>query len=189
MSSNPATVRRTALAAPALLLLHGILRLADGPDGHPGSGPLRDVGHLAFFAGMVLFGLLAVALPGMVPVTARRLATVATVAAVIGVACFLWGIAGDLSTGFRSAAPLPAALQTAGPMLFALGVLILFGLLVAARRLPARTPLLFGAGVAAITVEPDLLPIAALVLLAALAPLRRTGRPVVLRPVLATGRH
>ncbi|GAA2701546.1 hypothetical protein [Actinoplanes palleronii] len=189
MSSNLVTVRRAALAAPALLLLYGILRFADGLDGHRGSGPLWNLGHLAFFAGMVLFGFLAVGLRGLVPPSGHRLATVATVAALAGVACFLWVITGDLSAGFRTAAPLPAELEMAGPMLFPLGVLVLFGLLVAARRLPVWTPLLFGAGIAAITVDLDLLPFAALVILAALTPLRRVAGPRHLRPGLATVLH
>ncbi|GIF07374.1 hypothetical protein [Actinoplanes siamensis] len=188
MAPNSVTVRRLALAAPVLLLLYGILRFADGLDGHRGAGPLRDAGHLAFFAGMALFGLLAVTLRGMLPAPGR-VATAAAVAAVAGVLCFLWVITGDLSTAFRKAAPPPGALRAAGPMLFPLGVLVLFGLLVAARRLPVRTPLLFGAGIAAITVDLDLLPFAAVTILVALAPLRRVTRPGLLRPRLATLAH
>jgi hypothetical protein len=189
MPSNSVIVRRTALVAPALLFTYGILRFFDGLDGQRGSGLLWNLGHVAFFAGMVLFGVLAVALRGQFPPAGRRVATVATGAALVGVAAFLWVITGDLFPAFRETAPLPDALEMAGPMLFPLGVLVLFGLLVAARRLPVWTPLLFGLGIAAITVNLDLLPFAALVILGALAPLRRVARPRHLRPGLATLVH
>ncbi|BCY07389.1 hypothetical protein [Actinoplanes sp. L3-i22] len=181
MASNSVIVRRTALAAPLLLLLYGVLRFADGLDGHRGSGFLWNAGHLAFFAGMVLFGVLAVAVRGTFPKN-HRLATAATGLNLAGVLCFLWVITGDLFPAFGDAAPLPGPLEVAGPMLFPLGTLILFGLMVAARRLPVWTPLLFGAGIAAITVDLDLLPFAALTILLALAPLRRPARPRHLRP-------
>lgn len=186
MASNSVTIRRAALAGPVLLLLYGIMRFFDGLDGHRGSGTFWNVGHVSFFAAMVVFAVLAVALrrtrEGLV-------ATAATVSALAGVVCFLWVIAGDLFRGFREAAPLPEALETAGPMLFPLGMLILFGLLVADRRLPVWTPLLFGAGTAAISINLDLLPFAALVVLASLAPLRRAGRPRHLRPTAAAVLH
>jgi hypothetical protein len=188
MPSNSVIIRRTALAAPAFLLLYGVLRFADGLDGHRGSGLFWNVGHLAFFAAMVLFGVLAVALHGMLA-HPRRVATAATAAALAGVLCFLWVIAGDLSKAFREHLPLPGPLETAGPMLFPLGVLALFGLLVAARRVPVWTPLLFGAGLAAITVDLDLLPFGALAVLVALSPLRHADRPRQPRPGTARLAH
>ncbi|GAA4601512.1 hypothetical protein BJY16_003909 [Actinoplanes octamycinicus] len=189
MDSNTVTIRRAALLAPALLLTYGILRFFDGLDGDRGNGPLWTIGHLAFFAGMVLFAVLTVAVRNTFPADRRRIATVATGASLAGVAAFLWVIAGDLSARFREAAPLPDALETAAPMLFPLGVLVLFGLMVAARRLPVRTPLLFGLGIAAISVNLNLLPIAAVVILVALLPLRRGAAPRHLRPGRATLAH
>ncbi|AEV83198.1 hypothetical protein ACWT_2178 [Actinoplanes sp. SE50] len=173
MSSITVIIRRTAVAAPALLLTYGVCRFLDGLDGRRGSGVFWNVGHVAFFVAMVLFGVLAVGLRGLLG--GRPVATVATVVALAGVACFLWVITGDLFHGFRRAAPMPDALQTAGPMLFPLGMLGFFGLLVAARRLPVWTPLLFGVGTAAISVDLDLLPIAAFVVFCSLLPLRRTS--------------
>jgi hypothetical protein len=80
--------------------------------------------------------------------------------------------------------PLPAPLETAGPMAFTLGMLTLLGLLVAARRAPFWSPLLFGAGIVAVTVELDLLPLAALLLMGALTPVARAARrPVRPEPV------
>lgn len=188
MASNPVIIRRAALAAPVLLLLYGILRFADGLDGHRGPGLFWNTGHVAFFAGMALFGVLVAGLRAMFP-QRHDFATAATAIALVGVLCFLWVITGDLSVTLRENAPVPDVLETAGPMLFPLGTLILFGLLVAARRLPVWTPLLFGAGVAAITVDLDLLPFAALAIFAALAPLRRPARPRHLRPRAAMLLH
>ncbi|WP_436520869.1 hypothetical protein [Actinoplanes sp. HUAS TT8] len=181
MASNPVIIRRVALAAPILLLLYGVLRFADGLDGHRGPGVLWNAGHAAFFAAMALFGVLAAGVRGLLP-QRNHLATGATALTLAGVLCFLWVITGDLSATLKDAAPIPAPLETAGPMLFPLGLLTLFGLLVAARRLPVWTPLLFGAGIVAITVDLDLLPFAALTILAALAPLRRDTHPRPLRP-------
>ena len=59
MASNNVTVRRSALAAPVLLLAYGLLRLIDGLDGIHGPGLAWTLGHLAFAAAMVLFGVLA----------------------------------------------------------------------------------------------------------------------------------
>jgi hypothetical protein len=181
MTSNPVVVRGAALAAPVLLLLYGVLRFADGLDGHRDPGPLWNAGHVAFFAAMALFGVLAAGLRAQFS-QRHRLATTAASMTFAGVLCFLWVITGDLSATVRDAAPIPDVLAIAGPMLFPLGTLILFGLLVAARRLPVWTPLLFGAGIAAITVDLDLLPFAALAILVAITPLRRADRPRHLRP-------
>ncbi|MDI6097137.1 hypothetical protein QLQ12_00755 [Actinoplanes sp. NEAU-A12] len=176
MPSNSATVRHLAMEAPVLLLAYGLLRLIDGLDGARGPGLVWTLAHMMFFAAMVLFGVLAAAVRPLVPAGARTVATVAAGAVVAGVACFLWVIAGDLSVAFREAAPLPEPLWIAGPLLFSLGLLALLGLLVAARRVPVWSPLLLGAGVAAIIIDIDFLPPAALILLAALSPLARPAR-------------
>lgn len=181
MSSNSVTVRQAARDAPLLLLAHGLLRLVDGFDGNRGPGLAWNLGHLAFLGAMVLFGVLAAGLVPLVPAVARRVASVAAAVTVFGVACFLWVITGDLSAGFRQAMPLPAPLEAAGPMAFTLGMLTLLGLMVAARRAPFWSPLLFGAGIVAVTVEPGLLPLAALLVMGALAPLARTARRAAAR--------
>jgi hypothetical protein len=73
--------------------------------------------------------------------------------------------------------PMPAPLAAAGPILFTLGMLTLLGLMVAARRVPVWSPLVFGAGIVLVTVNLDLLPLAALLLVGALAPLARRRAP------------
>ncbi|MFF5083784.1 hypothetical protein ACFY36_42610 [Actinoplanes sp. NPDC000266] len=166
-------MRLMAVVAPLLMLCYGLLRWVDGWDGDRGNGPAWDVGHVAFFAAMVLFAVLAVRMRGLI--TGRRAVTVAAslaaAAAVFGVGCFLWVITGDLFDGFRERAPLPDVLETTGPALFGLGIVVLMGLLAAARRLPWWSPVLFLAGFLAIPVDLDLLPFAATAILIAFAPL------------------
>lgn len=174
MSSRNATVSLTATAGPVLMFGYGVLRFVDGLDGDRGNGLAWDAGHILFFVAMVLFGVLAVALRPSAPAWARRVGAGAVAASLFGVGCFLWVIAGDLSERFRETAPLPDVLATGGSALFPLGMLALLGLMVAARRAPVWSPLLFGAGITAISVDLDMLPIASLVILAGLAPLARS---------------
>ncbi|SNY41386.1 hypothetical protein [Paractinoplanes atraurantiacus] len=173
-------MRLMAVVAPLLMLCYGLLRWVDGWDGDRGNGPAWDVGHVAFFAAMVLFAVLAVQMRGLVvarrPAPGRAVSTVASTAAgaaVFGVGCFLWVIIGDLFDSFRESVPLPDALETTGPALFGLGVVVLMGLLAGARRLPWWSPALFLAGFLAIPVDLDLLPFAAATILIAFLPLAR----------------
>ncbi len=103
----------------------------------------------------------------------RIVANLATVAGLFGVACFLWVILGDLFADFHDAAPLPDPLEMIGPLLLQLGVLTLLVMLVTARprRLPVWSPVLVLAGFLLFAVNPDLIPIGALLVLAGLAPL------------------
>lgn len=175
MTTTPSHVRLAALAAPVLLLLYGVLRLIDGLDGDHGPGLAWNVGHTLFFGAFVLLGVLIVGLRQMVShaVWPRVIATVATVAGLLGVAGFLWVITGDLFPSFEEAAPLPELVDMAGPLLFQVGVLTLLTMLVVARprRLPVRSPLLVFAGFVLFAVNLDLIPIGALLVLAGLAPL------------------
>ena len=157
-------MKSMAITAPLLLLGYGVLRWFDGRDGHHDkTGFTWRAGHVLFFAAMVLFALLAVRLSRVT--TPRPLAVVAAVVAVAGVVSFLWVITGDLFAGFPD---LPGAVQTAGPLLFVLGTAVLL-----VRNLPWWSPALFLAGFVAISVNLDLLPAAALLILAAFAPLAR----------------
>jgi hypothetical protein len=165
-------MKSMAFAAPLLLLAYGVLRWIDGLDGQRKDGIAWDLGHLAFFGSMVVYAVIAVALVRRTPV-GRRIAAVAAAAAVFGAGCFLWVITGDLSETFRDRWPLPDALEIAGPLFFVLGMVVLLSLQVAAGRVPVWSPILFFAGYAAISVNLDLLPIAALLILGATAPLAR----------------
>ncbi len=182
MTTTPPLVRFSALAAPTLLLLYGLLRLIDGLDGDHGPGLAWNLGHTLFFIGFVLFGVLAVGMRHLVPaitVWMRIVASVATVAALFGVGCFLWVILGDLFPDFRYGAPLPDALELLGPLSFQLGVLTLLIIMVAARprRLPIWSPLLVLIGFVLFAVNLDLIPVGALLILAGLAPLAGDRRP------------
>jgi hypothetical protein len=170
-----AYVRRSAVAAPALLLLYGVLRLIDGLDGHHGRGYLWNLGHTAFFLSFVLLAGLMIAIRAQIAGASpgqRPLATAAMVAALLGAAAFLWVILGDL---FAALPDLPDALQLIGPLLFEIGALTLLGQLVVARppRLPIWSPVLVFAGFLAIALMLDLLPFGALLIGAGLAPLAR----------------
>ncbi|MFI7540818.1 hypothetical protein [Actinoplanes sp. NPDC049599] len=169
----PRLVRFCAFAAPALMLVYALLRVVDGLDGDRHNGPAWDLGHLAFFVAIALFAVLALALRALDrPATARRvLVDAATAAVLAGAACFLWVITGDLSAGFHEAAPLPAALELIGPLLFQAGLLILLVRLVLAGRLPAWSPIVVLLGFAAIGINLDLLPLGSVLVLAALLPL------------------
>jgi len=172
-----AYVRLSAVAAPALLLLYGVLRLIDGLDGHHGRGYLWNVGHTAFLLSFVLLAGLMIAIGGRLAGAAPRqrpLVTAATVAALLGAATFLWVILGDLFAAFPS---LPDALQLIGPLLFQIGALTLLGLLVVSRppQLPVWSPVLVFAGFLAIGLKLDLLPLGAILIGAGLAPLALTA--------------
>jgi len=171
-----AYVRFSAVAAPALLLLYGVLRLIDGLDGHHGRGYLWNAGHTAFFLSFVLLGGLMIAIRGGLDAPRQRpLATTATAAALLGVAAFLWVTVGDLFAAFPD---LPDALQLIGPLLFEIGALTLLVQLVVARppRLPVWSPVLVFAGFLAIALMLDLLPLGAILIGAGLAPLALRSR-------------
>ena len=165
-------MRSTAVAAPLLLLLYGVLRWIDGWDGDRHNGPAWDVGHVAFFIGIALFAVLAAQMLAVVT-RLRALAAAAVAAVIFGAGCFLWVITGDLFEDFQDRWPLPSALETTGPALFGVGLLTLMALLVADRRLPVWSPVLFLVGYAAISVDLDLLPFAALIIVVAFVPLAR----------------
>lgn len=168
-------MRFSALAAPTLLLLYGVLRLIDRLDGDHGSGLAWNLGHTLFLVGFVLLGVLTVGMRQLVPATTMRtriVAGLATVIGVLGVASFLWVILGDLFADFHDAAPLPDAVEMIGPLLFQLGVLTLLIVLATARprRLPVWSPPLVLIGFVLFAVNLDLMPIGALLILAGMAP-------------------
>jgi hypothetical protein len=162
------------------MLVYGLLRVVDGLDGDRHNGPAWDLGHVAFFLAIVLFAVLALALRALDRPAGRSRWVVdgAAVAVLAGAVCFLWVIAGDLSEGFRSAAPLPDALELPGPLLFQAGLLVLLVRLVLARRLPAWSPVVVLLGFASIGLNLDLLPLGAVLVLVALLPLALSREPV-----------
>jgi protein-S-isoprenylcysteine O-methyltransferase Ste14 len=188
MTPIPRLVRICAVAAPVLLLLYGLLRFSDNSDGRRGSGLAWNLGHTLFFVAFVLLAILAVGLRQLLVSSAAPIksiiASLAAGVAVLGAACFLWVILGDLFERFAAAAPLPDQLMTAGPLLFQLGTLTLLTQLAITqpRRLPLWCPLLVLLGFVAIAANDNLLPVAAVLLIAGLAPIalaRRSAIPTV----------
>jgi hypothetical protein len=182
MIASPRPVRFSALAAPVLLLLYGVLRLIDGLDGDHGPGLAWNLGHALFFVAFVLLGVLTAGMWQLVPTATmgkRIVAGVSMLLGLFGVGCFLWVILGDLFAGFRHAAPLPDALEMIGPLLFQIGALALLVLLATARprRLPVWSPPLVLVGFLLFAVNLDLIPVGALLVLAGLAPLTSTRWP------------
>jgi hypothetical protein len=168
------SLRTTALAAPILLLSYGILRLVDGLDGDHGPGLAWDLGHTAFLVAFLLFGVLSVQLRRLIPAHGA-VASAACVAALLGVAAFVWVILGDLFPRLDDAVELPDLVFAAGPLLFQLGVMTLLVLLAALppRRVPAWSPVLVFLGFVPIAINLDLLPLGALLILTGLVPLSR----------------
>ncbi|MEV4352060.1 hypothetical protein AB0J83_47005 [Actinoplanes sp. NPDC049596] len=180
-------MRLMAVVAPLLMLFYGLARWVDGWDGDRGNGPAWDLGHSAFFVAMVLFAVLAIQMRRLLVVKRRATAvaaSVATVGVVFGVGCFLWVITGDLFDSFQESAPLPGALETTGPALFGLGMVVLMALLAGVRVLPWWSPALFLIGFLAIPVDLDLLPFASAAILIAFVPLAQPSR-LVRRPAPA----
>jgi hypothetical protein len=176
VTTPPQLVRLSALAAPTLLLLYGVLLLIDGSDGQHNRGLAWNLGHTLFFIAFVLLGVLTVGLRQLVPATkdwTRTVANLAMVAGLIGIACFLWGILGDLFPDVHHSAPVPHAFQLIGPPLFQIGLLTLLIMLVIARprRVPIWSPVLILVGFLLFAINLDLIPVGSLLLLAGLAPL------------------
>lgn len=178
--------RLAFLAAPALTVVYGLLRLADGLDGARGPGFLWTAGHLAFLAALVLF----------VPVllAARRMAgggpiaTTSAVVGIVGVLCAMAQFTIDIVVGlaaddqaamrqmFGDVQDVPGVslvVYGPGPGLFYLGLIALAVHLAVIRAAAAWTPVAIILAVGLAMAELDLLPLAGLLMLAALAPLTR----------------
>jgi len=180
------TTRPAFIIAPALTVVYGLVRLLDGLDGAHGPGLLWTVGHLAFFAALILFV--------QVMLIARRtagggvVATAAVAAGVAGVCCALVQIGIDIVVGivatdraemvrmFGDVQDVPGvavAVYGPGPALFYLGLIALVVHLAVVRAVPVWAPVLLVVGVLVTLAGLDLLPLGGLLMLAALAPLAR----------------
>lgn len=182
MTSTAPTTRLLCVLIPLLLLSYGVLRLIDGMDGDHGPGVAWNLGHAFFLAAFLLFGAFVVVLRSLVPAVTIRMRTAASaamVAGVFGAGCFVWVILGDLFSGLADSAPLPGPLEFAGPMAFQLGLLTLLIMLVAVqpRQLPVWSPALVFVSFVLIAVSLDLIPLAAVALMAGLTPLARNRTP------------
>ena len=173
MNSMYFRIRIAAIGAPILILLYGLLRLIDVMEGNQSHGFVWNLGHVLFFISFILFGGLSVELRRLVPSkskVAKVVAYLAMVASLIGTACFLWGILGDL---MKNVASVPTLLKLVGPLLFQVGMLGLLVMLVASRprQLPIWTPIMVLIGFLVFAINLNLLPIGALIILIGLSPL------------------
>src|SRR5262249_38118640 len=143
-----------------------------------------DLGHALFLIAIVVLAGLIVGLRRLAPMRTRPgrfAADLAMGAGLVGAACFVWGILGDLFPRLKDAAALPAPGAFGGQLLFQVGMLTLLGMLVATRprRVPIWSPVLVLAGFLLFAVNLDLIPLGALIVLFGLSPLAR--RPLVRR--------
>jgi len=178
--------RLALIAAPALTVVYGLLRLLDGLDGARGPGFLWTAAHLSFLAALILF------VPVML--TARRMAgggavaTTFAVAGVIGVICAIAQISIDIVVGItagdtaemrqmfgevREVPGVAFAVYGPGPALFYVGLLALIIHLAVVRAAPVWAPVLIFLGIGAALASLDLLPLAGLLILGSLTPLAR----------------
>jgi hypothetical protein len=107
------------------------------------------------------------------------------VAGMFGAGCFVWVTLGDLFSGLADSAPLPDPLELAGPIAFQLTLLILLAA-VRPRQLPVWSPALVFLSFVLIAVSLGLIPLAAVSLMAGLAPLARNYTPGTPHSALAS---
>ncbi|MBF8187154.1 hypothetical protein ITP53_15690 [Nonomuraea sp. K274] len=173
---------KSFVLAPLLALVYGVVNLLDGLDGSHGPGVAWTAGHLAFLAALALFVPLVLELAR--GAGNRRAAVAVAVFSLAGIAAAVVQFAIDLVIGlvaadrtemgalFDQVQQVPGvelAVYVAGPMLFYAGLVALVGM-----RSGWWRAALIAAGVGAVVVSRDLLPLSALLNLAVLAPL---GRP------------
>ncbi|MFG2818788.1 hypothetical protein ACGFX4_05110 [Kitasatospora sp. NPDC048365] len=182
---------RALLAAPVLLALYGGIRLLPGSRG-PGAG--WTTGHLALFAAMALLGAGFTGLYRSLAPRTRpgRLAVGASFGVtLLGLAASLGQVGIDLYVGatvadkagqhaafdrIQSHAGVVPAFYSVGPVLFYVGLLALVCAAAVLRRAPWWSALLVLAGTAVTAATLDLIPLGAVLYLAAFVPLARTGR-------------
>ncbi len=167
---------------------YGLVRLMDT---ERGPGPAWSIGHLFLLAGVLLF---VPVLLGLRRVVARQggtqravgtglaalgLVGVAAVAVQAGIDLLVAYVSADhetMSELFARIQSVPGVLPVVYrvvPVLFYVGLLLLLGQLAVLRVISAWRPVVVVAGTVAMTATLDLLPVAALLFLLALAPLRR----------------
>ncbi|UYM05385.1 hypothetical protein [Solicola gregarius] len=169
-------IKFSALGAPLLLFCYGVLRLVDGLDGDHGPGVAWNVGHAMFLLAVMLFSVLIVGLHRRVRTPGRGLlADAFMVLGLLGAACFILVIAGDLSQSIDDAVELPDAVMLLGPLAFQIGLLAPLVWLAATHRMPLWSPPLVFLGFVVFAANLDLLALGAGVVLVGLAPLVRPG--------------
>ncbi|WP_336210881.1 hypothetical protein [Nonomuraea sp. LPB2021202275-12-8] len=187
-------IRPAYLAAPALALVYGVLRVVDGFDGVRGPGPAWTLGHLAFMGALVLFIAVFRDMWGMLG--RGRVATVTLVVGLAGIAFTFVQFAIDIVVGFMAAdheamGPLFDQVQAvpgvsllvyeAGPILFYVAQLALVIHLAVQRQVRLWVPVLVLLQVLLPFASLDLIPVGSLLAMVAFLPLatREDKRPEV----------
>jgi hypothetical protein len=199
------TLARTAfVAAPALLFCYGVIRLLN-PGHGPGLGWTSS--HLAFLLGLLLFAPVLLDLRRRASVGPSVLVRPATAALVVGLVGLTTAVVqaaidivvgarasthADMSRMFSQVKDVPGvtpAIYTVGPILFYVALAVLAGLLAARtpRGLPIWGAVLVLVGVVLPAVNLDLIPEAAVLLVAAFVPLLRRGPETVAATPVAAG--
>ncbi|MEV6521324.1 hypothetical protein AB0M43_05170 [Longispora sp. NPDC051575] len=192
-----ASQRALVLAAPLCVAGYGVVRFLGAQDGRYGPGLDWQAAHLLGLAGMVLFVPVVLGLGQCLrrgPV--RALTVTATVVGLLATmvqfgADIAWGaLASDpadlrtLAAEFAAVPGVEPAFHTVGPRLFPLGLVVLLTLLAGARRMPWWSPVAVLAGILVPAVDPDLLPVAGLLMAVALAPTATWPEPRFARSAL-----
>jgi hypothetical protein len=204
-SSAPDRGRVLAFVAPLVLFVHGILVWVlglgspsgaaltgvgpFGADGDTASGTVSlavgatidgaDVERLAPAVSGLTLVLAAAAFCWLVAALGTRLEHLLVGAPATALAAFGVGATATVWLGQTTGvlgATLPAALVVGGPVLVALGVAAVLATLTLEGRLPIGSAALAGVGALAVALPWGLLPLGALLLLIALAPLTRPAR-------------
>jgi hypothetical protein len=176
--------RASLVGAPLCLFGYGVIRLFGRMAGHYGPGGAWQAAHIVDLVGLVLFVPAVLGLGRALGDTAgRRLVVAGTL---VGVAASAVQITVDIVAGLRAAdkvdmnaitgrfSSLPGAelaFYQVGPQLLYVGLFVLAIMLARAGALPWWSAVLVLIGVAAPAVSLDLIPIGAVCLFVALAPL------------------
>ncbi|MEU7588634.1 hypothetical protein AB0A95_20350 [Micromonospora sp. NPDC049230] len=179
-------MRRAALyvlAGPVGIAAYGLVRLWARADDVYGPGLDWQAAHLVALAGMVCFVPGVLALSGLLPRSPWRTGVVTLT--MVGLAATMVQFGADIVAGllaadraemsalgadFKDIPGVEIAFYDVVPQFFFLGLVLLAGMLAARRRLPWWSVPLLVAGIVLPVVTLDLLPVAGLAMLVALAP-------------------
>lgn len=200
------SMKRAALyviAGPVGITAYGLVRLWARSDGVYGPGIDWQAAHLVALAGMVCFVPGVLALSRLLPRSPWRTGVVTLT--MVGLAATMVQFGADIVEGllaadraemsalgadFKDIPGVEVAFYDVVPQFFFLGLVVLAGMLAAKRRLPWWSAPLLVVGIVLPVVTLDLLPVAGLAMLLALAPalpaLRRRRRE---RPELPIAVH
>ena len=194
-------MRSSLIAAPLFLAAYGVIRLIGRADGSYGPGLDWQAAHLANLVSLALFVVVVLGMRRMLPGGPwREVVVVGTLAGIAALAGQFINdiVAAALATDrpemvvigdrFQAVPGVMPAFYTVGPQLFAIGLVVLTAVVARVGRLPWWSAVLVPVGIILPAFTLNLLPVAALVLLAAYAPLwSGIPRGYDFRPAVAHG--